>query len=317
MANSVTRTLILEEVARRGWQARTIGRQAEILRVIHPDGRSVLLRGAMPSRSSAIGPDITKDKLLTLDFLRDCGYDVPVYCLADDEAMARDFLQAEQRIVVKPLDGRQSEGVTIDVTTNDQLIPALELARRHSGTGQALLQHHLDGNMYRLLAMNGTFVAATHRAGLWLIGDGQSTGAQLLEQLNQKRRAGEGAYRGLYELPYQDVAEYVGDAVMEGVVAAGTRLRIAPLDTAMGSDMINVTELVHDDWQRFAVEVTEQLGLFIAGFDIICADISQAMEGKYAPLLEINAMPGMRLHEYPTEGEPIHVIPRLLDELFS
>jgi cyanophycin synthetase len=58
------------------------------------------------------------------------------------------------------------------------------------------------------------------------------------------------------------------------------------------------------------------VGLDIAGLDVITPDISVPFGENGAVIIEINAAPGIRMHEHPSEGRPRHVAAAILDMLF-
>lgn len=317
MANSVTRTLLLQEAARRGWKTETIGAGAAFLKITHPDGRWEMFRGSEPKRSSAIGQAISKEKHLTLDFVRSYGYAVPEYALVrtTDDALA--FLQQHGTMVLKPTDGQRSEGVTVNITDVNQLEAAVELALKHSNSKKLVAQRHLDGNMYRLLVLDGKMIAATWRTGLAVTGDGESSVGQLMTAMNLDPRRGVGGDLALTVINTDSAAEHLGEDGLTYVPAVNESVSLADMDTVPGGGAVAVTHQVHDDWRYFAEHMSQELGLFICGFDFICEDISQPIADNYVPILELNAAPGFRIHQYPTGGgEPVEVAPLLLDALF-
>jgi D-alanine-D-alanine ligase-like ATP-grasp enzyme len=168
MADSVTRQRLIAEVERRGWKYEIFGSGAFFCKVMHPDGRWEMFHGSEPMRNSAHGLTIAQQKDLTMDFLASLGFKVPPYCVVmpdtdDGAAGARDFLEKYTRIVVKPVDGEQSRGVTIDVTDEPELKEAIALARKFSLNGGVMLQEQLDGRLYRLFVLDGRIVAASER----------------------------------------------------------------------------------------------------------------------------------------------------------
>lgn len=317
MANSVSRTLILDEIARRGWQAQTIGPNAYLLKIIHPDGRWTMLRGTSPMVSSAIGTTITKNKDLTLDFVRSYGYQLPEYTFVADEQAAQDFLQQHGCIVIKPVDASRAEGVTFNITTSEEVHKAFAYAREHSYSDRILVQEHLEGNLYRLVMIDGKLVAAVQRCEAAVTGNGTATVRELIHEANLDPRRQPGVYAPLSPIKLDEAELYLDDAI-DSVPSTGESVRVALLNgMADGGTTINVTHLVHQDWHDFMAKISSEAKLFISGYDIISPDISQPFVDNYVPLLEINSSPALRLHEFPTEGEAVHVAAHLLDALFS
>lgn len=318
MANSVSRTLLIEEAARRGWRTEEVGAHAYFLKVIHPDGRWDLFRGTCPMRSSAIGFMIVKNKHLTMDFAASLGFTTPAYQVVDNLQQATDFLSQNTKIVIKPADGARTEGVTVGVTDPQNVEAAFTHAKANSDTAQVIVQKHLEGNLYRLLVLDGKFIAGSWRYAASVEGDGVQTVEALIAWANQDPRRGKDSSTPLKYIDAAYARAYLGEEAYASVLGAGERVAVSDIDSvSAGGEAVNVTDEVHEDWRRVCVQLANEAGLFIAGYDVICDDISQPLPDNYIPLLEINAEPGMKLHEYPTGGgEPVHLAPLLLDAVF-
>lgn len=318
VVDSITRSLIIKEVKRRGWSMQGVGTDDYFLKIIHPDGRWEMVRGSMPMRTSALGNIICQHKHLTMDFVQSYGYRVPVFQIADNESAALSFLEQYGKIVLKPADGQRTEGVTVGITEASAARQAFAYALQNSRHKRVIAQQHLDGRLYRLVVINGKLVAAAWRTAATVAGDGNQTVEQLIAQTNRDPRRGKGIDTPLKTIDPTAAAEFLGQERLQTVPAPGERVVVSAIDSiSAGGEAINVTDQVHDDWRYFTETIAAQAGLFISGYDVICEDISQPLQNDFVPLLEINSAPGMKLHEYPTGGgEPIHLAPILLDELF-
>ena len=74
-------------------------------------------------------------------------------------------------VAVKPLDGHKGIGVTANVRDAEELRAAF--ARAGGGDGaEIIVETSLAGSDYRLLCVNGRFVAALERRPPWVEGDG-------------------------------------------------------------------------------------------------------------------------------------------------
>lgn len=314
---TITQQLIIDEAIRRGYSVEKFGQREELLRISMPNGATDLLLGSRPMGSSANGRKITVDKLLTLQFVEACGFSVPAYQLLEDEANALEFLQKHQSIVIKPLDSSGDRGVTANITSLESAVTAFTSAKSHSDSGKVLAQVYLKGKLYRLLVVDGHMVAATERTAAQVLGDGTSSLRELVQNVNdQPLRNEKNSAHG--HIRHSDMHAYLGNDMLESIPIAGKQVRLNQIQSvSRGGEAVNVTNDVHSSWSEAACRITKQLGLVIAGFDIICDDIKNPLTNSYFPLLEINSMPGFKLHEYPIEGEPIHVAPILLDAISS
>lgn len=318
MANSITRELLLREAARRGWRTETIGPRAQLLKITSDTGRVEMFSGSRPMRSSANGRVISVFKNLTLSFVESLGYQVPAYTIIDNAASAQEFLAAHGRIVVKPIDGAQSMGVAINITEPVALAQAIQEAQRYSATGRVIVQKQIEGKLYRIFVLNGTVPVVTERRAAHVVGDGHATVRALVSKLNEDPRRGEGSDTPLKKVNSAAVESYLGSKGLERIPAEGEIVRVTDIESvSAGGEAVNVTDQAHPSWANAACEITKAMGLFIAGFDIICDDIAKPLQDKYLPLLEINSSPGLKIHEYPSVGAPVHLAPLIFDELLA
>jgi cyanophycin synthetase len=83
-----------------------------------------------------------------------------------------------------------------------------------------------------------------------------------------------------------------------------------------GGTAADVTDDVHPDLARHAIEAARVVGLDIAGVDIVAQDISQPLQGQRGVIVEVNAGPGLRMHIEPSSGKPRPVGESILEMMF-
>jgi len=318
MANSVSRQLLIDEAKRRGWKTDVVGMFGMFLKITDERGHSELLRGTLASRTSAIGRSISTHKHLSMNFAEDQGFEVIPYCVPTNMEEALAFMFEHRSIVVKPDDAEQSQGVSVNVRNAAGLIKAMDRARGYSKSSTIILQPYLWGNLYRLVVLNGKFIAGIHRKAAEVVGDGSSTVRELIEQANNDPRRGVDSSSILKKIPFSGAIDLLGKDGARAIPAKGEVVRVNAIDSvSAGGQAINVTEKVHESWRNAMVKLTLAAGIFMSGFDVICEDISKPMPTPL-PLLEMNSMPGLKLLHYPTAGgEAINGAAMLLDELFA
>jgi cyanophycin synthetase len=106
---------------------------------------------------------------------------------------------------------------------------------------------------------------------------------------------------------------YTPDSVPESGKVALIR-RNGNLST--GGTATDVTDRVHPDVAKRAIEAAKVIGLDIAGVDIVAKDISLSLEEQRGAIVEVNAGPGLRMHIEPTEGPGRPVGEAIIDLLF-
>ena len=153
------------------------------------------IQATITSETRHTAVEIASDKRLTNQILSDLGLPVPrqVKVYDAEEAVA----EAEALgypVVVKPLDGNHGKGVGIGLRTAEQVRAAFEQAAYYSGT--VIVETFQEGNDYRILVVSGKAVAVAQRVPGDVVGDGRSSVAELIEQVNQDSRRGVGPREG-------------------------------------------------------------------------------------------------------------------------
>jgi len=275
---------------------------------------------AETDRTPAVAESIAQDKDLTRALLAEAGIPVPegrpVTDGAEAQAVAAEF---GGPVVVKPRYGNQGRGVSVNLTTPDEVARAWEFARTHGD--DVVVERFIPGGDHRLLVVGGKVVAAARRHPPTVTGDGVSSIEQLVAKANEDpRRSGDHA---------TSLSPIVIDAVAIAVLAepgmtpasvpeAGrTVLLRHSANLSTGGTAEDVTDRVHPEVAARAVEAARVVGLDIAGIDVVTADIGRPLDGRSGAVIEVNAGPGLRMHLEPTIGTPRNVGAAIVDTLFG
>jgi len=163
------------------------------------------IQAAETDGTSAIAQSIAQDKELTKKLLDAAGVPTPFGRPVDDEDDA--WAAAEEiglPVVVKPQDGNQGKGVTVNVASRDQLKVAYMAAVAISSS--VMVERYLPGHDFRLLVVGGKVVAAARRDPPQVIGDGIHTVRELVEVVNSDPRRGEGHATALTKIRLDEIA---------------------------------------------------------------------------------------------------------------
>lgn len=277
------------------------------------------IQASETSFTSAIAVDMCQEKPLTNHMLRAVGVPVPEGrpVGSADEAweVARDVGGA---VVVKPEDGNQGKGVSVNLTTEEQVRAAYEIA---AGFRRGVMvERYVTGDDYRLLIVNGRMVAAARRDPAHVVGDGQHTVAELVRILNQDPRRRPGHSSTMTRIRLDEAADLVlkGQGLDRGSVPERgqvVRLRTnANLST--GGTATDVTDEVHPRNARLGELAAQILGLDIAGIDVLCQDIRRPLTEQGGAIVEVNAAPGLRMHLHPSAGQGRDVATPIIEMLY-
>ncbi len=264
------------------------------------------IQAAETDTTGAIAEAIAQDKQLTKKLLAAAGVPVPRGREVDS---AEDAWAAAQEIglpvVVKPMDGNQGKGVTVNISTRDQLFAAYEAATEFRS--HILVEKFLPGHDFRLLVVGDKLVAAAQREAPQVVGDGRHTIQELVDRVNRDPKRGTGHATSLTKIRFDAIAlaclEDQGLAA-DSVPTLGQRValrRNANLST--GGSATDVTDDVHSEVAARAITAAKMVGLDICGVDVVAESIHHPMEKTGGGIVEVNAAPGLRMHISPSFGK--------------
>ena len=277
------------------------------------------IEAALTSQTSNIAVEIAKDKEFCTQLLYDLGLPTPAQRYArDPDAAARAAERIGFPVVVKPVDGNHGRGVSINLTTEDDVRAAFDKAAEQ-GSG-VVVESMIPGSDHRLLVVGGELIAAAKRVPARVVGDGRRTVAELVDKENEDPRRGVGHENMLTRLEIDNTALRMLDAKglsPESVPNEGEEVflrKTANLST--GGTAIDVTETIHPDNKLMAERAIKAVGLDIGGVDFLTTDITKSFRETGGAICEINAGPGIRMHIAPSEGEPRDVGGAVMETLF-
>ena len=278
------------------------------------------IQAAETDSTSAVAEAIAQDKELTKMLLAAAGVPIPVGRPVNDAADA--WAAAGEiggAVVVKPQDGNQGKGVTVNLTTREQIETAYATAVKISD--EVLVERYLPGSDYRMLVIGNKLVAAARREPPMVIGNGANSVRELVDQVNSDPRRGEGHATPLTKIRFDDIAlaRLASDGLTaDSVPAKGTRVILrnnANLST--GGTATDVTDDVHPDFAARAIAAAQMVGLDIAGVDIVCNNVLRPLEEQGGGVVELNAAPGLRMHLQPSFGKGRAVGEAIIATMFA
>ncbi len=277
------------------------------------------IRTAETDRTSTIAEAVAQDKDLTRLLLRAVGVPVP---MGRPVESAEDAWEAARElaapVVVKPRFGNQGRGVATNLSTREQVVAAFAAAKEEGDS--VVVERYHSGEDYRVLVVDGQVIAASKRQPAHVIGDGRSTIAELVDEVNKDPRRGEDHATALSKIVLNSIALAVLDEqgyTPESVPPPGQRVLIrrnANLST--GGTAEDVTDLVHPEVATRSIDAARVIGLDIAGIDVIADDISRPLEEQDGAVVEVNAGPGLRMHIEPSSGKSRPVGEAIIGSLF-
>ncbi|BHH86194.1 cyanophycin synthetase [Desulforhopalus sp. 52FAK] len=277
------------------------------------------IQASITSQTSAIAVEVADEKTQVKRLLEKSGIPVPYgqVVLTEEDAVAA-YKDLGVAAVVKPDVGNHGNGGTIDITDIDQLIRAFKVAKAYHSN--VIVEEYVKGSDFRLLVINGEFVAAAKREPAHVVGDGKSSIATLIKEVNRDPRRGFGHEKVLTQIEIDDMTErllWQGGLSVQSVPLKGETIYLkTTANISQGGTATDVTDEVHPDIRLMAERTARIIGLDVVGVDALAQDISLPLDQSGLKVVEVNAAPGFRMHLEPTHGLPRNVAKPLIDMLF-
>ncbi len=302
-------TIIVNEALRRGIHVEVTDEEGGFFRLIY-GGRSVHCRESLSELTSGVAVSICDDKAVTRRVVARAGLRVPEQMdikpgAGNDVREIGQFLRKHGSLVVKPARGEQGRGVSVGLTTLDQVKGAVEMARPLSN--RVILEEMVNGTDLRIIVIDYKVVAAAIRQPPRVMGDGSATIRRLIEAQSRRREA---ATQGESRIPVDAETERcirLEGYGLDDVLPAGTELqtrKTANLHT--GGTIHDVTDELHPKLAEAAVTAARAIEIPVVGIDLI---VPTPRSQRYA-FIEANERPGLANHEPQPTAE------RFVDLLF-
>jgi cyanophycin synthetase len=277
------------------------------------------IQATVTSSTSHIAVELASDKEETNKILASLGLPVPKQELVQSEAQA---IRAARRIgfpvVTKPYNGNHGRGISIRLTTDEEVAHGYTAAREHARS--VIVETFLEGDDHRLLVVNGDLVAATRRTPGHVVGDGEHSIAQLVDRVNQDPRRGVGHEKVLTRLELDAQAKKMLAKVNLEPDSTPEKGQVVLLrstaNLSTGGTATDVTDVIHPDNREMAERAVRAIGLDVGGVDFLSKDITESYRTIGGGICEVNAAPGFRMHVAPSEGTPRDVAAPVIDMLF-
>lgn len=277
------------------------------------------LHRMMTDRTSHLAVRLASSKTRTLRVLQDAGLPVPAHVPVANVADAQ---EAAQRIgfpvVVKPVNTDRGVGITVGITSASALEQAYRHAREHDS--EVAVEQFVPGETFRLVVVDGKFIAAACTQPTPVMGDGRSTVRDIVTRINLSARRGPGHQKPLTWIELDDEADAIlrGQSLtLDSVLPFGRTIRLrSASNLSRGGQSLSVTERVHPDNRSLAETCARIVGLDIAGIDFRSEAIDKSWKEGHGAVIEVNPSPGLRMHIHPAMGQEADLATPILDMLY-
>lgn len=267
---------------------------------------SRFLNSSSTEKTAATSLDLSRDKLISHELLRQCGLPVP-----EQRAVSKigEAVHAAEEIgfpvVVKPRSRDGGVGVTRAVNNEEEVRGAFNRARAEDSS--VLIERHVEGKEIRILFVNGQLISVHERVPAKVRGNGKDPISKLVETENARRaKMGATGFSNVNIALTGDTDRCLASQGMtlRSIPEAGTDVRLATVPKARtggATELVDRSD-VHPDVIEAACKAARMFRLDIAGIDYIASDFSCSWKESGGVITEVNAIPqisrmeGMDVH---------------------
>lgn len=276
------------------------------------NGKTVRFEGLPAAVGKSRRDDhFTDDKERTKQKLRSGGFPAP-------EGAAFWFFRRQKAIkyaaeklgfpvVVKPRSGSVARHVTTDIQNKEELGRAISHAIRYAP--EFMIERYVAGAfVHRVTVVDFETIACVRQVAAYVIGDGVSTIAELIRKKNadpvRNRRDNN---RLLYPLPSGEDVKVILQKqryMIASIPKSGERIMLArdPF-LRLGGDLVEETSRIHPATADLVRRVAQYFDMRLVGIDIMAEDIARPWDKQTFVILELNSVPNIELHHFPSSGD--------------
>ncbi len=287
------------------------------------DGTTLIVRGPDLRLDDHLTLRIMGNKALTYRLLMEQGLEVPRHARfrVTSERKAVELLQNSQRpLVVKPNSGTGGgRGVTTGITSLAGLRKAALWASRFDI--DLIAEEQIEGASWRLLFIDGRFLDAVRRDPPRVTGDGRRSIRGLIKAENARRLAGN-PFTALspIRLDRESFGYLAAQGLKPGSVPEAGETVVVKRASNENSKAENhsLKSAAHPATIAACAQLAQNLGVRLAGIDVIARDIALPLGNGNGLIGEINTTPGLHHHDLvaaPRTGRSVAA--ELIDYMFE
>jgi cyanophycin synthetase len=152
-------------------------------------------------------------------------------------------------------------------------------------------------------------------------GSGIHSIRELVEIENRNPARGDGHTNILTKIPLDEIALQVlarQGYDFDSIPPEGESVDLrGNANLSTGGTAEDVTDLLPQETRDICIRAARTIGLDVAGIDIVCQDIAQPLREQRGGIIEVNAAPGIRMHQYPSRGTPRDAGAAIVEALFG
>jgi len=258
---------------------------------------------------------VTDHKHITKQILDQAGLPVPKGEVFTDLNEAKEYVENfSSPVVVKPIEGSFGFGITVGVSTEEELEVAWHYAqKRHH---EIMIEELVNGVDLRIIVVGGKAQAALLRVPANIQGDGESTINKLIQQKNKARSSNP---------RFNKTPLRVDDYTEAFLMKQGYNLESIPksrevvflhlkANVGAGADGVEITDYIHPDLMSLAEQASKALGVpDFWGIDMLAESVDRPVKEQRCCIIEVNSRASFGGLHYPVFGEPKNIAKKIIE----
>lgn len=312
--------ILLDAAKKLGITTKIINSKPFKINFIHQKKSHLIRAKSFNLNTSQKAKNIAKDKSLTLQTLALAGLPVPRHATLSSPHSYPDISLPFPQ-VIKPSTGEKGKHVFLDIKNKSQGQTAVNQTLKHYPSINIETYH--TGNDYRFLLLNYKLIGLSKRLPPTITGDGKSTIKQLIDQENQKRfqanqQAGHRLLNRMRNWPRLEFNLHLQGLSLQDTPPQEKTITLYPVPNfSTGGSVTTINpQTIHPSLVNLAQKASKIIGLELTGIDMLIKNLHSPATPKNVVIIELNSDPGIRLHDWPNQGQPQHVAEKILESIF-
>ena len=316
-----TQSLMFNAI-QKGIEIEILDRKEQFLKLKLKEHIEYIKNGNMTSKDSYISPLIMENKIVTKKILKQNGFRVPNGEEFNniEEALYLYKMFENKAFVVKPKSTNYGLGISIfkNSVNYQDYEKAVKIAFKEDSS--ILIEEFISGTEYRFFVLDNEVRAILLRVPANVIGDGEKTITQLVNEKNAHLLRGLEHRTPLEKIQLGEIEKLMLKSQGYNIDSIPKKNEIVYLrensNISTGGGSIDMTDEIGADYKKIAVDAVNVLGAKICGVDLIIEDKDiPATKDSYA-IIEANFNPCMYMHIYPYIGKSKPLTLYIINYLF-
>jgi len=319
-----TNHLILLQVAQKlGIQTKILQTKPIKIKYTYQNKSHIISEKSFGINQSKTAKQFSKNKDLTLQILKKANLPVPKHTVINQ---LKQYSQTIKTIpfpqTIKPLTGEKGKYIYLNIKNQSAGQQAVNQVLDHYPEG-AIIETYHQGNDYRFLLLNHQLIGLSQRISPTITGNGKNTIKQLIKQENQHRfkinqKLNKRMLNRIRNWPRIKFNLNLQGLSLKTILSQDKTITLYPIPNFSTGGSVKTIDpnTIHSDLIKLAKKASQTIGLNIVGIDILIKDLNQSSKNN-AVIIETNSDPGLRLHDWPNQGQSQHVTEKILKYIFK